>query len=164
MTMTRVYIGLGSNLGEKSANIKEALTRLEAGGVARVIACSAEFVTQPVGVDGKIDASQPDFINAAIEAETALSPEELLVALKEIETAMGREAVRQCGPRLIDMDILLYGNEIVEHDGLTIPHARMHERDFVLRPLAEIAPDAMHPKLKLTAAEMLAKLSKNADS
>ena len=164
MATERVYIGLGSNLGEKSANLEAAIERLEAGGAARVLKRSSGYVTRAVDADGRIDGTQPDFVNAVVEVETALPPEEMLRALKEIEAAMGREVTRRCGPRAVDLDILLYGDEVVEREGLTIPHARMHERGFVLRPLAEIAPDAMHPKLKLTAGEMLARLDENADS
>ena len=163
MTTERVYIALGSNLGAKAANLDEAVGRLEAGSAARVVRRSANYDTRPVGADGRLDETQPDFVNAVIEVETALGPEELLRALKKIEAAMGREATRRCGPRIIDLDVLLYGDEIVESEALTIPHARMHEREFVLRPLAEIAPEAMHPKLKLSAGELLARLG-NADS
>ena len=160
MSTERVYIALGSNLGARAANLDEAVRQIEATGAARVLRRSANYDTRPVGADGRLDETQPDFVNAVIEAETTLGPEELLAALKKIEAAMGREATRRCGPRIIDLDILLYDDTVVEGADLTIPHARMHEREFVLRPLAEIAPGALHPKLKLSAGELLARLEK----
>ena len=150
--MPTAYLGLGSNLGDREENIRQALRLVEAGGV-RVARVSSLYETRPVG-----PVDQPDFINAAAEVETTLSPEDLLSAARAVEQAMGRERTIRWGPRVIDIDILLYDEMSVNEPGLTIPHPEMTRRWFVLAPLAEIAPDLILPggKTAREAADELA--------
>jgi 2-amino-4-hydroxy-6-hydroxymethyldihydropteridine diphosphokinase len=151
--MARVYLGIGSNLGKRRENCQKALALLEEAGL-RVTASSSAVETAPWGVEG-----QPEFINMAVEAETFLSPRELLMLLKAIEDRMGREAdSERWGPRVIDLDILLYDSLVYKEPLLTIPHPRMHEREFVLGPLCEIAPNLIHPVLGQSVKELLRRL------
>lgn len=150
--MSIVYIGIGSNLGNREENCLHAIKLLEKGGII-VKKRSSLYETEQWGVK-----DQPPFLNMAIEIETALKPKELLALLKDIETEVGREKTYHWGPRIIDLDILLFNNRIVNTDDLRIPHPFMHERDFVLRPLHEIAPSVKHPLLKMTVRELLQKL------
>ncbi len=145
--MARAYLALGSNIGDRAAHLREALRRL--AHVGRVGRVSSLYETEPVGY-----AEQPWFLNIACEIEADLPPTELLAALQDIERQMGRVRTVPNGPRLIDIDILLYGDESVDLPGLQIPHPRMHERHFVLDPLAEIAPQAIHPGLGRTVEEL----------
>lgn len=137
--MTRAYVGLGSNLGEREANVRRALARLQELGPVRA---SAFYETDPVGV-----TDQPKFINAVAELQTELGPRRLLERLLEIERELGRDRTseRRWGPRLIDLDLLLYGSEEVDEPGLTVPHPRLAERRFVLEPLHELAPQLVLP-------------------
>ena len=148
--MERVFLGLGSNIGDRAGNIRRACRLIDEIEGIRLVRTSSMIETEPVGYE-----DQPDFINAAAEIETTLSPRELLTAVKDIERRMGRAETFRFGPRIIDIDILLVGGRIVDEPGLSIPHPRMHERAFVLGPLAEIAPEAVHPVLKRRVIELL---------
>jgi len=141
-----VFLSLGSNLGNREAQLDEALDRLKAVGV-QIIAHSAIHETEPQDF-----LDQPKFLNMAIEVETKLSPEQLLAAIQKIESEMGRQRTIPKGPRTIDIDILFYNNLVVKTPQLEIPHPRLLQRSFVLAPLSEIAPGLRHP---ITGATML---------
>jgi len=145
----RVYLGLGSNLGNGVAQIRRALDALGGRG-CRVLRTSSFYRTEPAGV-----RDQPWFTNCVAEAETELSPRALLRTAKAIESLMGRRRKAPGSPRPLDIDILLYEDEVVHLPSLEIPHPRMSERRFVLIPLKELAPKLRHPNLKKTASEML---------
>jgi 2-amino-4-hydroxy-6-hydroxymethyldihydropteridine diphosphokinase len=150
-----VYLSLGSNLGERAKNLLDAIAALRKAGVD-VTRISSMYETEPVDY-----LDQPWFVNIAVEAETELAPAALLRVLREIETQMGSKKLIAKGPRLIDTDILLYGDEAIDTPELQIPHSRMHLRRFVLEPLAEIAPNLQHPVLRLKVSEMLAQTPDN---
>ena len=130
------YLGLGANLGDRAANLREAVGRLDGSGSCVVMAVSSLYATSPVGIE-----DQPEFLNAVIRVDTTLSPGDLLDLCGSIENDMGRKRTIRWGPRVIDIDILIYDNVACNNERLTIPHPRMMERAFVLAPLAEIAPD-----------------------
>jgi 2-amino-4-hydroxy-6-hydroxymethyldihydropteridine diphosphokinase len=136
MAAATVGFGLGSNIGDAPANLREALRLLAARDVARLTAVSRIYRTAPWG-----ELDQSEFANACAIGETTLGPYELLAAVKTIEADMGREPTRRWGPRLIDIDLLFYGTQAIEDPELTIPHKELFGRRFVLAPLAEIAPD-----------------------
>ena len=142
------YLSLGSNIGDREAHLRDALARLGANG--RVVAVSSFYETEPVEF-----TRQPWFLNCAIALETSQTPRQLMTTLLRIEEEMGRRRVQKKGPRAIDIDILLFDDTIVDSEELTIPHPTMHERRFVLEPLAEIAPELLHPVLKKTIGELL---------
>ena len=150
--MAIVHIGIGSNVGDKQGNCIEAINLLSSRGIS-VRKRSSLYKTEPWGVK-----EQPSFVNAVVEAETDLSSQELLIALKSIENEMGRQETYRWGPRVIDLDILLYNDLVVDEPGLTIPHPYLHQREFVLEPLSEIAPDKIHPVLKKTIQTLLAEI------
>ena len=134
--MTRAFVGLGSNLGDREGTIRAALDALGAEEGIEVVAVSTLRETEPVGV-----GPQPLFLNGAAELETALGARELLDRLLETERRFGRERIPgEHGPRTLDLDLLLYGDERIDEPGLTVPHPRLHERTFVLEPLAELDP------------------------
>lgn len=148
--MKRVYLSLGSNLGDRAGHLEAALEALPAAGV-KIRRVSSFYRTEPVGF-----RPQPWFVNCAAEAETELMPLRLLETLKRVERALGRRRGTPQGPRAIDIDILLYENLVVRSARLTIPHPRLEERRFVLAPLCELAPHLRHPVTERTVAEMLA--------
>ena len=145
--MAKVFLGIGSNLGDRWANLERAVELLGARPQIEVLRISSFYETAPVGC-----TEQPDFLNAVALVETSLKPRELLQAILGIENQMGRLRTIRWGPRVIDIDILLYDGEQMDEEDLCIPHPRMMERGFVLRPLAEIAPDLILPDGR-TAAE-----------
>ncbi|HEX8926095.1 MAG TPA: 2-amino-4-hydroxy-6-hydroxymethyldihydropteridine diphosphokinase [Terriglobales bacterium] len=148
-----VYISLGSNIGDREANLAEAVRRLrDLGTVTRV---SSLYETEPVEF-----LNQPWFLNCVVELQTEKMPRNLLSTMLEIERTMGRRRTIAKGPRTIDLDLLLFGGSVVETSALTVPHPAMHERRFVLEPLAEIAPEARHPVLQRSVREMLNSLPK----
>ncbi|MCX5726568.1 MAG: 2-amino-4-hydroxy-6-hydroxymethyldihydropteridine diphosphokinase [Candidatus Saganbacteria bacterium] len=143
------YLSLGSNVGEREEYIEQAIFILKKSKGIKVIKKSPNYETQAEGIK-----NQPPFINAAVEIETTLPPHPLLDVLEGIENTLGREREIEWGPRTMDIDILFYGNEVVSDDKLQIPHPLLHERIFVLMPLAEIAPHFIHPVLEKTIADL----------
>ena len=133
--MTRAYVGVGANVGDREATIRAAIAALPG-----VVAVSELRETDPVGV-----TDQPAFLNGAVAVETDLSARELLESLLMIERGLGRERGVRWGPRTIDLDLLLYGGETVDEPGLTVPHPRLHERRFALEPLADLDPELVVP-------------------
>ena len=147
--MEQVYLGLGSNVGDRAATLEKALLALGARGL-EVGARSSLYLTEPMDAP-----PQEWFVNAVAGGRTALAPEDLLQACQDVEREMGRVRVVFRGPRTLDLDILLYGSLVREGPGLTVPHPRLQERRFVLVPLDEIAPAVVHPVLGLTVHELL---------
>ena len=147
--MESVFLGLGGNVGDRRDFMKRAVEALSEDGI-RVLSRSSLYDSEPEG-----PADQEPYLNAAVEAQTSLVPLELLRHVKDIERRLGRVERGRWAEREIDLDILLYGARTVEEKDLTIPHPRLHTRRFALRPLAEIAPEARHPVLQKTAAELL---------
>lgn len=149
-TLAKAYLSLGSNLGNKLRFLKEAISRIEESGKISIGKISSVYETQPVGYE-----NQGWFLNLVAEIKTSLVPQDLLEYTLSVEDQMGRKREVKWGPRNIDIDILLYDNQILRSDHLTLPHPRMHERRFVLLPLAEIAPNLLHPQLKKSIEELL---------
>lgn len=143
-----VHIGIGSNLGNRQDNCREAIRQLSLRGVT-IVKASSMIETEPWGVP-----DQPPFINMAIEAETDNVPDRLCAILKDIEMQMGRTESVRWGPRVIDLDILFYDDMVLDAPELKIPHPHLHERPFVLIPLAEIAPERVHPVFKKSVREL----------
>jgi 2-amino-4-hydroxy-6-hydroxymethyldihydropteridine diphosphokinase len=142
-----VYFSLGSNVGARKVNLEMAISRLEEQG--HVTAVSSFYETEPVEV-----TDQPMFLNCVVALETEMLPQQLMRAVLDIEREMGRRRNEAKGPRNIDIDIVLFGNAVIDTSELTVPHPAMHERRFVLEPLTEIAPDVRHPVLRKTAKEL----------
>ena len=147
------YVALGSNLGDKEANLRRALELLQQRGV-EVVKTSSFICTEPYGV-----TDQPQFLNGVCEVRTSLEPLELLHTLLDIEQEMGRVRLRHWGERNIDLDLLLYEDVVMDIPQLKLPHPDMQNRDFVLLPLAEIAPELVHPTLQKTISELVICLS-----
>jgi 2-amino-4-hydroxy-6-hydroxymethyldihydropteridine diphosphokinase len=144
-----VYLTLGSNVGDRQTNLKRALELLETPEL-HVLRLSSVYDTEPRDL-----RSQPRFLNQVVEAETSLFPMQLLKRIAKIERELGRKRLVEKGPRTIDIDILLFERFVVDTEELTIPHPRLHERRFVLEPLAELAPDLRHPVLRKSVRELL---------
>lgn len=138
----KAYIGVGANLGDKEENIKEAIEKINLSGLTKVIKVANMYETKPVGY-----LEQNDFLNTVLEIKTLLAPRELIKFLLKIEKELKRERVIKWGPRTIDLDILLYDDLVTDFEEAIIPHPRMHERMFVLKPLSDLAPYLMHPVL-----------------
>ena len=152
--MVEAYIAFGSNIGDRDANVNKALDILRQK--TKIIKTSSLYETKPMYLE-----NQGWFLNGVAIIETAFKPEELLGVLKRIEKQMGRKEVGRNGPRIIDLDILFYKNQIINEDNLRIPHPKIQERAFVLVPLAEIEPNLMHPIYKKTIAQLLSELKYN---
>jgi 2-amino-4-hydroxy-6-hydroxymethyldihydropteridine diphosphokinase len=142
-----VYLSLGSNLADRDANLQTAIAKL--GEIGNVVGVSSFYETEPIEL-----TAQPWFLNCAVKFETEKMPRQLMSAILNLEQSMGRQRKQKKGPRTIDIDVLLFGSSIIEIPSLTVPHPRLHERRFVLEPLAEIAPDARHPVFKRTVREL----------
>src|SRR5512134_270292 len=154
--MPVVFVGIGSNLGNRAENCATAIR--EMSNFAKISAVSSIYETEPVGRE-----NQPDFINCITKIETGLSPYELLLSLLSVENKLGRKHTQKWGPRIIDLDILFYDDLIVDSGELTIPHPRAHLRRFVLEPLSEIAPDFVLPGQTRSVKQLLADLGPGED-
>jgi len=152
--MVHVYIGLGSNMGDRAGNLFSAYDHITATKGIQPLRLSRFYETTPVG-----GPPQPMFLNAALGIKTNLSPHQLLERFQYIENLMGRVRMERWGPRTIDIDILLYGDKIVDDEQLKIPHPLMHTRLFVLEPLVEIAPNVVHPILKKSILQLYKEIS-----
>ncbi|MGE5515876.1 MAG: 2-amino-4-hydroxy-6-hydroxymethyldihydropteridine diphosphokinase [Bacteroidota bacterium] len=149
--MATVFLGLGTNLGDRAANLRAALDALSA--ITEIDALSAIYETAPLYV-----TDQPAFLNMAVRARTPLAPIDLLRALKRMEAELGRVASVRYGPRLIDLDILLYDDVVMDTPDLVLPHPRLHERRFALVPLADVGAEIVHPLLDRSVGQLLAAL------
>ena len=145
-----IYLSLGSNLGDRAANLERAIEALSEVGV-RVLRRSSIYETEPVDI-----LAQPWFLNCVVEVETSLVPRQLLEGLQAVERNLGSKKLVSRGPRIIDLDVLFHETDIIHEAGMEIPHPRLAERRFVLVPLAELAPELRHPVLRKSAAELLA--------
>ena len=150
---TVAYIGLGSNLGDRFAHLRSAVNAIQHLGDS--ITVSSVYESEPFGVG---DGEQPMYLNMVVSIQTKLEPEQLLSELMDIERANGRVRIRRNESRTLDLDVLMFGEELIETSALTVPHPRMHERAFVMLPLAEIAPHSVHPALQRTMSEIAAEL------
>jgi 2-amino-4-hydroxy-6-hydroxymethyldihydropteridine diphosphokinase len=148
----RAYVGLGSNLGDRAAYLLLGLSALSRLPKTHLLRLSPVYETDPVG------PPQPPYLNMVAELETELSPKGLLAEMLRIEKALGRERRERWGPRTLDLDLLLYGDLVLEEAGLSVPHPRLHERAFVLVPLLDLLPEGRHPLLGQSFAELLASL------
>jgi 2-amino-4-hydroxy-6-hydroxymethyldihydropteridine diphosphokinase len=145
----RIYLSLGANLGDRELNLRNAIQGLRELG--ELVAQSSMYETEPVDVE----RAQPWFLNCAVAIETDLEPRELLDSILSMELSMGRVRKEKRGPRPVDIDIIFFGDEVIDQPGLTVPHPAMQSRRFVLEPLAEIAPAMMHPLLQRSVQDLL---------
>jgi dihydroneopterin aldolase/2-amino-4-hydroxy-6-hydroxymethyldihydropteridine diphosphokinase len=151
---SKVYISLGSNLGDKEKNLKDAIEFMKCLSYTDVISVSPFYLTEPQGVK-----EQPYFLNGVVKLETMLKPDELLDKLKRIEETMGRKKTRRWGPRIIDLDIVFYDDIVLEDEKLVIPHPQLRNRWFVLKPLNDIEPDFKHPVIGKTVNQLLEEIN-----
>ena len=151
--LSQVAVGLGSNLGDRRANIARAVDAVRR--ISTLVKVSSTYETAPAGWE-----SQPQFLNAACVAWTRLDPFELWDSMRRTQTAVSGERAFVNGPRALDIDVLLWGDAVIDAPGLAIPHPRLADREFVLRPLAEIAPGLLHPVLKTSVLDLLARISR----
>ncbi len=149
----KAFIGLGSNLGDREANIRQALQQLEQLPETTIVRGSSLYDTEPVGL-----ADQPNFLNGVVQIETHLAPRQLLWNLMLIERRLGRVRTQPWGPRVIDLDLLLYGDEVLDEDDLRVPHPLMTQRSFVMVPLVEIEALLVHPETNQTMLSILQRL------
>jgi 2-amino-4-hydroxy-6-hydroxymethyldihydropteridine diphosphokinase len=147
------FLGIGSNIGDAAANCAAAVKRISDVDGVRVLRCSLLYKTQPVGFE-----EQEWFVNGVVEIRTMLGPRALMNAMQTVEDEMGRKRCEKWGPRIIDIDILLYGQAVIEEEGLIIPHAELHKRRFALVPLNEIAPCAIHPAFGISVGGLVDRL------
>lgn len=150
--MARVFLGLGSNLGDREENLREAVQMIST--FTEIVRISSSYETEPVG-----NEEQPDFLNCALEIKTALPPGKLLAELKAVEDELGRVRGEKWGPRTIDIDIIFYDDLVIDSDELKIPHPGSHLRRFVLEPMCEISPDFTHPGFGVTLSLLLDKIN-----
>ena len=143
------WIGLGTNVGDRSQHLRTAVAEIQALRGTRLLGCSSFRTTPPVG------PKQPDFLNGVVRIASTLSPMELLIALKGLERLHERERTQRWGPRTLDLDLLLYGDRIIQHPLLVVPHPEMHRRRFVLEPMCELDSSRRHPSLDRTVSELL---------
>ena len=155
MTTVEAWLGLGSNLGDRAENLRRAVELLEERLAAQVVVSSV-YETMPWGY-----ADQPWFLNLACRVDAGMEPHELLAAAQDVERLLGRAPTFRYGPRVIDVDVLLYGNCIIDTDDLRVPHPRLSERAFALAPLAELAPSLRHPELGASMRELLERLPRS---
>ncbi|MCE5206973.1 MAG: 2-amino-4-hydroxy-6-hydroxymethyldihydropteridine diphosphokinase [Chloroflexi bacterium] len=151
--MTKVYLSTGSNLGDRQSKLQVAINKLNDYAGISVLRVSPVYETEPWGY-----LNQPRFLNQVVEIETEIAPVELVSVMKHLEKEMGRTPNFKNGPRVIDMDIVLYGSRIIEQEGITIPHPFFPERAFVLVPLADLIPDFIHPVLGKTIQQLMAEI------
>jgi 2-amino-4-hydroxy-6-hydroxymethyldihydropteridine diphosphokinase len=156
--MARVFIGMGSNLGDRALQLQKAVELVGVMPSTKILRVSSIYETSPVGIP-----DQPRFLNAVIELSTSIVPLDLLKEVKKIEKELGRTEITRWRPRTIDLDILLYDDDVIVSDELTIPHPRMTERKFVLVPLAEMDPAVLHPVEHKTVGTILARCSSTED-
>ena len=152
MGVSRVFLGLGANLGDRLENLRQGVRDLMSlSGTITVEACSRIYETDPVGI-----LDQPRFLNAVVQIQTSLSPRPLLDRCLEIERGLGRERKVKWGPRTLDLDVILFGEEQIDEPGLRVPHANLHERAFVLAPLCDLMPEGVHPLTGIPYIDLLA--------
>ncbi len=152
--MQSTFLALGANLGDREETLRAARDKLQRTPGLNLLACSPLYESDAVGGPQE----QPAYLNAVVAATTTCSPRELLALCQRLETEFGRERVERWGPRTLDIDLLLYGSEILEDPDLVVPHPRLHERRFVLAPLCDLAPELVHPLLRKPAHRLLAEL------